>query len=239
MTLKEQITAICRRVLYFGWHRHCPVCNHSVRAFLEFGIEPRADARCPICGSLERHRLAIVFFRERTDLFSGKPKGFLHVAPERAFGALFAAAAGAGYLTADLAADGIMEKMDVTDIQHPDHTFDIIYCSHVLEHVPDDRKAMGEFYRTLKPDGWAVLNVPITADATFEDPLVTAPAERLRLFGQQDHVRRYGPDYRERLVEAGFKVAQVSPKDLLTDSQIEKFGMSNGAAGDIFYCTKS
>ena len=71
------------------------------------------------------------------------------------------------------------ERMDITDIQHPDHSFDVIYCSHVLEHVPDDRAAMREFHRTLDPGGWAVLNVPINADRTFEDPSVTDPQERL------------------------------------------------------------
>ena len=132
-----------------------------------------------------------------------------------------------------------METMDITDIRHPDGSFDIIYCSHVLEHVTDDRKAMGKFYRVLKPSGWAVLNVPIMADTTFEDPSVTDPKEREKLFGQHDHVRAYGPDYGDRLAEAGFSATRYSPEDLLIKSQIEKFGISNGAAGDVFLCTKS
>src|SRR5262249_12426105 len=81
---------------------------------------------------------------------------------------------------------------------------------HVLEHVPDDRRAMREFYRVLKPGGWAILLVPITVERTFEDPAVVDPAERLRLFGQEDHVRRYGPDYGDRLSEAGFAVSGVN-----------------------------
>ena len=239
MNLKVQIESLAERLRYFGFQRHCPVCNRSSHIFLEFGVNRRADACCPRCGSLERHRFTIFFLREKTNLFDGKPRKLLHIAPETAFVQIFAETVGDGYLTADLMAEGVMEKMDITDIQYPENTFDIIYCSHVLEHVPDDRKAMREFHRTLKPNGWAVLNVPIVADKTYEDPSVSDPDERLRLFGQRDHVRGYGPDYEDRLAEAGFKVMRFSPKDLLTDSQIDKFGMSNGAAGDIFYCTKS
>ena len=153
---------------------------------------------------------------------------------------LFAAAAGDGYLTADLMEPHVMEKMDVCDIRHPDGTFDAIYCSHVLEHVPDDRKAMREFFRTLKPGGWAVLNVPVTVDETVEDPDETDPAERLRRFGQDDHVRRYGPDYADRLKEAGFRVTVRRPVDLLpSEAEIARHGLAMPmGAGEVYYCEK-
>jgi len=89
-----------------------------------------------------------------------------------------------GYLTADLSNPKAMVKMDITDIQYPDESFDVIYCSHVLEHVPDDRKAMQEFFRVLKKDGWAVLLVPIVGELTFEDPSIVDPVERTKIFGQ-------------------------------------------------------
>jgi len=132
----------------------------------------------------------------------------------------------------------VMEKMDITDIKHPDDSFDVIYCSHVLEHVPDDRKAIREFRRILKPGGWAILNVPVTAEATMEDPAVTSPEERLRLYGQHDHVRRYGPDYEDRLREAGFKVTRTAPGDMLGEAERVRQGMSNGAFIDVYYCEK-
>ena len=144
---------------------------------------------------------------------------------------------GDGYLTADLFDPRVMVKMDITNIQYPDETFDVIYCSHVLEHVPDDKKAMCEFYRVLKSDGWAILLVPVTAKETFEDPAITDPAERLRLFGQKDHVRVYGPDYADRLAEAGFKVDISTPSDFLTAEQILRMGLSR-ATGEIYFCTK-
>lgn len=167
-----------------------------------------------------------------TNLFDGHPKQVLHVAPERCFEAKLRTQIGDGYLTADLFRSA-MTKMDITDIQYSDDFFDVIYCSHVLEHVVDDRKAMREFRRVLKPDGWAILLVPITAETTIEDPSVTDPLERHRLYGQKDHVRRYGPDYADRLREAGFKVKVSSPTDFLSSSEVNE--MSCGDS-QIFFC---
>src|SRR6185503_7695510 len=100
-------------------------------------------------------------------------------------------------------------------------SFDVIYCSHVLEHVPDDRLARSQLRRGLKRAGWAVLLVPITAAQTIEDPTVTDPAERERLFGQHDHVRRYGPDYVDRLRDAGFSVSETNASDMFNDSEMQ------------------
>jgi SAM-dependent methyltransferase len=131
-----------------------------------------------------------------------------------------------------------MERMDVTDIHHPDESFDVIYCSHVLEHVPDDRLAMSELRRVLKRAGWAVLLVPITAEQTIEDPTVTDPAERERLFGQHDHVRRYGPDYVDRLREAGFDVVVTGVSDLLRGEDLSRLGLTRCDAA-IYHCTRA
>lgn len=145
---------------------------------------------------------------------------------------------GAGYLTADLLLPAD-EKMDITGIQHPDDSFDVVYCSHVLEHVPDDRKAMREFYRVLKPSGWAIFMIPITVDKTVEDPTITDPQERLRLFGQDDHVRRYGPDFVDRLQEAGFSVTVTSAKGFLSAAEIGRIAVAHVLTGDVFHCTRN
>jgi SAM-dependent methyltransferase len=188
------------------------------------------------CGTAERHRLTWVYLQQQTDLFNGGPKSVLHVAPEPFFEDRLRSVLGRDYLTADLLNPRAMVKMDITDIQYPDDTFDVVYCSHVLEHVPDDRKAMRELRRVMKPDGWAILLVPITADATFEDPSITDPQERLRAFGQEDHVRRYGPDYLDRLREAGFDVRVSKVHDFLATDDINKMGIDTGE--EIFFCTK-
>jgi SAM-dependent methyltransferase len=129
-----------------------------------------------------------------------------------------------------------MVRLDVTALDFRDSTFDVVYCSHVLEHVSDDRRALTEIRRVLKPQGWALPLVPITAAKTFEDPAVEDPAERLRLFGQSDHVRCYGPDYVDRLHEAGFEVTATSPADLVSSEDRIVMGLTD-ASGLIFCCT--
>jgi SAM-dependent methyltransferase len=159
----------------------------------------------------------------------------LHVAPEECLEKRFRRRLGAGYVTADLLNPRVMVSMDVTNIQYANHSFDVISCSHVFEHVVDDRKAMREFRRVLKPGGWAILNVPITVERTFEDPSVIDPAERLRLFGQEDHVRCYGPDYVDRLREAGFTVEVTTVADLVPVETATQMGLTE-ASGEIYTC---
>ncbi|WP_442511236.1 class I SAM-dependent methyltransferase [Novipirellula sp. SH528] len=236
--IKYHVLTKLNRLRYAGTNRHCNVCGRDSKQFLRFGEEQRPDACCPMCFSVERDRLTLIFLQKKTEFFHGSVKRFLHVAPERALKKRFRDAVGEGYLSGDLSGIGAMEKMDILDIKYPDCTFDAIYCSHVLEHVPDDQQAMREFYRTLKPGGWAILNVPITHDETFEDPSVTSPEERLRVFGQADHMRRYGPDYKDRLVNAGFHVEVVSPNDLSSHEEQVKLGMTNRKTGDVYFCTK-
>lgn len=226
-----------KRVAFYGNSRYCNICQKSWRTFLPEGNPVREQSRCPWCNSLERHRLTWEFFQRRTYLFDGQPKRVLHVAPERCFVSHLRRKLGMGYVTADLQNPADFQ-WDITAIPQPDASFDVIYCSHVLEHVYEDRKAMSEFYRVLKPGGWAVLNVPITDEVTFEDPSVTDPAERLRVFGQKDHVRRYGPDYVDRLREAGFQVETVYPRDLFSIDELERLTLNSAAAGEVFYCTK-
>jgi len=233
----RRLLSLARIVLFYGHARFCPVCGRSSRRFRSFGVVPRPDAQCPHCGALERHRLLWLYFTARTNLFENDAKKMLHVAPEGCFEPLLRKRLGDHYLTADLFDPNAMVKMDITDINYPDGFFDVIYCSHVLEHVPDDLRAMQEFHRVLKDDGWAVLLVPIIAEKTFEDPSITDPGERLRVFGQADHVRSYGPDYVDRLRDAGFRVVVTTATDLVPDDDILRMGLTP-ASGEIFYCTK-
>jgi predicted SAM-dependent methyltransferase len=222
---------------YHGRGRFCPVCGRPSRRFRPYGLVTREDAQCVHCGALERHRFVWLYISTRTNLLDGQPKTMLHVAPELCFESVLQQHLGDGYVTADLHNPRAMVKMDVTNIDYPDQSFDAIYCSHVLEHVQDDRRAMREFYRTLKTDGWAILLVPITTERTLEDSTVVEPEERLRVFGQADHVRRCGPDYADRLRDAGFTVEVTRVDDLAQNGDLTRMGITP-ASGEIYHCTR-
>ena len=130
----------------------------------------------------------------------------IHMAIEPCLEPRFKKWLGVKYLTTDLFNPHAMVTINITNIEYPDQSFEIIYCSHVLEHVQDGKKEIRKFSRVLKDNGWSILLVPIYAEKTFEDPSKIEPAERLKAFGQEDHVRRYGPDYINILQEIGFRV---------------------------------
>jgi SAM-dependent methyltransferase len=234
-TILFSLPVSLRRRLFAGQQYYCPVCHTGLRGFLV--LHRVYHAWCPVCRSLQRHRLVWLFFQQHTGLLDATPKRMLHIAPEPALAATFAGLEHVDYVSADLYDSAAMVKMDICNIQYPGATFDIIYCSHVLEHVPDDRKALREFYRVLTPGGCAVILVPIMGAMTFEDPSITSPTERERLFGQHDHVRAYGPDVQSRLVEAGFTVTNLETEDLAAPADIRRFGLTPGET--IFLCRKS
>ncbi len=225
-----------RKIRMFGLARYCPICRSSVKFFLPHGHLPRPDAECPVCASLERHRLVWMFFKNCSDLFDGRLKRLLHIAPEYIFAINFKKVKSIRYVSADLRARDAMMRMDITALPFHDSVFDVVYCSHVLEHVADDCKAMREVYRVLNRCGWAVLQVPITAKKTIEDPSVSDPDERLRLFGHPDHVRRYGPDYVQRLADSGFQVNRYATQDIVARRSSVKMGIRSRSG--IFYCRK-
>jgi len=225
-----------RKAQYFGLNRKCPICDTQLRKFLPFGNPPRPNARCPVCGSLERHRLMWLFLQEQTPLFDGSSRRLLHFAPWPSLRKRFEEVTLLQYLTADLSHGQAMLQMDITDIYFADDTFDVIVCSHVLEHVLDDKKALSELFRVLKPGGWAVLQVPVVGEVTFENPAITSPAERERLFGQHDHVRLYGRDFRDRLEAAGFSVKVVPFARQIGHQKVAYFALDNDEC--IYWCKK-
>jgi SAM-dependent methyltransferase len=238
------------RLFYFGKAYHCPVCRSNVRLLKPLGydlpviLEKKIvgsglrKAMCPVCGSSDRVRLLFLFLKSKTNLFA-KPVKLLHLAPEKPLSDIFIKHKNVDYLTADLNPEQVMVKMDITAIQFPDNTFDAILCNHVLEHIPDDRKAMRELHRVLKPGGWAILQVPVSKvlEQTYEDYTITSPQEREKYFGQKDHLRIYGKDYFQRLKEAGFLVEAFNwPSDshLLNDGN--RYGLNKDET--VFYCIK-
>lgn len=217
--------AAASRLFSLGLLR-CPVCERRVLRFLPHGAPLRAGARCPHCGALERHRSDLLFLRERTNLFNG-PAGrkLLHVAPEPCLERIFRAAPGLDYLSADLMDPQAMMRFDLCAIPFADGHFDCIYCSHVLEHIPDDRTALREMFRVTKPGGWALLQVPVVVTKTFEDASIVSEAARVEAYGQGDHVRAIGPDYADRIREAGWAVEALRVRDMASLSHCSALGL--------------
>ncbi len=206
---------------YKGSRYQCPVCENRFRKLLPYGNKGADNRLCPSCMSLERHRLLWLYLKNRTTFFTTR-YNVLHVAPEQSFLKRFRAMPNLTYTTADLVSPLADVKMDIQDIPFPDNTFDVVFCNHVLEHVDDDKVAMKEIFRVIKPGGWAIMQVPIQWENnyTFEDPSITTEADREKFFGQYDHVRFHGTDYPDRLRSAGF---EVDDEDFLnTFSEEEK-----------------
>ena len=227
-----------RSLLYVGSRVTCPCCGGRFRKFLPYGVKPRANAQCPRCGSKARQRLVWLYLKERTQLFSDHLR-VLHFAPEYVFRKQLASCPNLFYVTTDLGSLMAMMKADITRIPFADATFDVVLCSHVLEHVLDDRRAMREVYRVLRPGGWAILQVPIDLQRakTFEDARIVSPEDRKRWFLQKDHVRIYGRDYTDRLKAAGFDVrVEFYTKNLPRDLR-ERYGLRRKRP--IYLCTKA
>jgi SAM-dependent methyltransferase len=231
---KIKIMAFFSRFGYIGKNKKCPICNHYSNKFASHGVIKRANARCVWCESLERHRLIWLFFQRKTNLFDSQQKRMLHFAPEQAFVSRLSKAIGPGYLTVDLHNEAMM-KMDITDLHFPDGSFDVIYCCHVLEHVENDIQAIRELARVLNEDGWALIVVPIQGNETIEDQNIRKPADRLRVFGQEDHVRLCGLDYRNRLESNGFYVKEYGLNDFTSNDEQEYYGLTDQL---LYFCTK-
>ncbi len=218
-------------LFYAGKAVQCPICLHNYGRFLPYGrINPRPNALCPSCLSLERHRLIWLYLREKTTFFS-KPQDILHIAPEHCFMAPFQLRHGDHYITADLESPLAKVKMDIHKMPFKDGSFDAVLCNHVLEHVDDDIQAMKEILRVLRPGGWAIMQVPFFSpvpEHTIEDKSITGVREREKAFGQDDHVRKYGKDYTARIERSGL-IAKADPfASQLSEDEARRFGVSRG-----------
>ncbi|WP_025742921.1 class I SAM-dependent methyltransferase [Aquimarina pacifica] len=202
-----------------------PIDGKSFSKFLPYGYGTQRDnVLSPSTLSLERHRLLWLYLKNETDFFT-KPSKVLHFAPEQAFYKRFRKLPHLDYTTTDLNSPLADIKADICNLPFEDNTYDIIFCNHVLEHIPDDTKAMQELYRVLKPNGMAILQIPqeLERETTFEDDSITDPKERAAIFGQYDHVRVYGRDYFEKLRSIGFRVNEVDYTNTLPKEKVTKY----------------
>ena len=207
-----------------------PIDGKSFKTFLPYGYgKQRNNVLSPSTLSLERHRLLWLYLKSETDFFTSSKK-VLHFAPEQAFYKRFRKMANLDYTTTDLNSPLADVKADICNLPFEENSYDIIFCNHVLEHIPDDTKAMQELYRVLKPSGMAILQIPqdLNRDVTFEDNTITNKKERAKIFGQYDHVRIYGRDYFNKLRSIGFNVDEVDYTSKLSEKDIEKYCLAKG-----------
>ena len=234
-TFRKLGSQMTRCYLSLGTGCECPICGWRGHAFMRraYANKPADTFLCPACGSSERHRFAYLALKNR---LAALAENTLHFAPEKS-SAPWLQSLAKKYLSVDIASPTAMQKMDITDLRLPDGSFSLVWCSHVLEHIEDDHKALAELYRVLKPAGVAVIMVPIYGDKTFEDPGITTPEGRLKHFMQEDHVRLYGLDFKNRLAESGFSVEMIQTSDMPAES-VRKHGLEYPSTKEIFLCTK-
>lgn len=207
-----------------------PIDGRSFSKFLPYGYETQRDnVLSPSTLSLERHRLLWLYLENETDFFRKRIK-VLHFAPEQAFYKRFRKLQNLEYTTTDLNSPLADVKADICQLPFEDNSFDFILCNHVLEHIPDDSRAMQELYRILRPGGTAILQIPQDLDRqkTFEDDSITDPRERARIFGQYDHVRVYGRDYFDKLRSIGFQVEEVDYTATLPPRTVDRHRLAPG-----------
>ncbi len=220
---------VISRILGRGeFEKCCPCCGYLGR-FDTMGHPPRYGSVCPLCGSMERHRL-LILADQTENFFSGKK--VLHFAPEAVIYQIIRTRA-KKYVTAD-SEPGIADfVMNIESIEQPDESWDIVICSHVLEHV-NDQLALSELYRILRKGAILVAMVPLIEgwEKTYENPSITKLQEKQLHFGQRDHIRYYGRDFRDRLKHVGFSIREYTAYG----SDVVKYGLLRGEK--IFICTK-
>lgn len=228
-----RLSYVARPVLAFilkGNQFTDPIDGKSFRTFLPYGYgTQRNNVLSPSTLSLERHRLLWLYLKRDTDFFTA-PKKVLHFAPEQAFYKRFRAMKHLDYVTTDLHSPLADVKADICNLPFKDNDYDIILCNHVLEHIPDDTKAMQELYRIMKPGGYGIFQIPLDINRveTFEDDTITDQKERAAIFGQYDHVRIYGRDYFDKLRTIGFTVEEVDYTATLSDADVLRYCLAKG-----------
>ncbi|MCF8297445.1 MAG: methyltransferase domain-containing protein [Saprospiraceae bacterium] len=239
---------------YKGDKVFCPICQSKFRNFAPYYPWETEDdkalaeenVKCPNCSSLERHRLLWKYLNDKTNLFNSQNKSLLEFAPYEYFFDFFSNHKSITYFPCDLLPEslkfidykGKILKEDITKLSFEDNSFDAILCSHVLEHIVDDKLAMSELYRVMKKGGWGIFQVPIDYDReiTYEDFSIVSPEGREKAFGQKDHFRWYGKDFKDRLSNAGFIVIEDLYIKKFSSEDIAKYGFDPNEI--IYYCKK-
>lgn len=211
--------------------RKCPICGYEgVFILSTFGNPPVWNAKCPSCTSGDRNRLLFIALQKMGAINASST--IVHFGPERCLERWFRSQY-KGYKTADLTRADVDLQINIENIDLESGSVDIVLCSHVLEHV-DDRKALQELHRILKPAGVLFAMVPIVEgwEHTYEDPSIRDEKDRWLHYGRTDHLRFYGADFRDRVAAAGFQVSEYTAYG----TEAVRYGLTRGEK--VFLCTR-
>lgn len=218
-------------------NKYCITCENNLGEFLPAGIEAdifkyhhiigggyRENCICPHCGSGDRERWLYYVLKNKLDIFKMSGR-ILHFAPEKMIHNYIKQNQNVDYYTCDIVPGRAMHIVDITNIQFKENSFDYIISNHVMEHIVDEKKAISEIKRVLKSNGKWIFSFPICTDMkTYENVLINSPEDRLKEYGQEDHVRLYGFDYKERFENYGFKLEIFTPEKEMSEKDILKYG---------------
>ena len=215
----------------------CNLCDNNVLDWAYIGEDreifhykkiigaSRRKGGCPVCGSSDRIRYVYYIMRKYTNLLDGFAHDVLHFAPEEILSSKVRALCGNNYISADLMSANADVAADITNLQFADEQFEYIICNHVMEHIVDEEKAFSELRRCLKAGGILILTVPICWEQkTFEASDVKTEEDRIKNYGQADHVRLYGNDIVSRVEKFGFSVNLYVCNQVVDRNRIRKFG---------------
>lgn len=224
--------------LYYGSTYACNCCDKSFRKFLSKGYENRQHAQCPNCGSLERTRLLLFYLEKETSIFS-ENQSVLHIAPESTLFNIFSKL-NIEYIDGDINPDYARHVIDLTNIPFDDNYFDLIICSHVLGHIPDEAKAVREMKRVLKPGGQALVLtlLDLSSLKTIEESQYVTPQQKLAAYGEPDLCRLHGMDMADRLGASGLKVEAIDYRKFFNTKTVERYRLGDGRREFIFRCVK-
>lgn len=233
LALERRFRSLRRKyahILYAGKSVYCPMCDQTFRKFKPAGRSKykRPNAVCPKCAGRERDRVMHIFFTGKKEVLRREQCRVLHIAPEACVVPNLKELATLQYVSGDLVREDVLVQFDIQALPFSDESFEVVYCSHVLQAVEDDDKSLAEIYRVLTNNGWAIINVPCRGEAT----------QVFRAGGDHeapaDFVRIYGLDFTDKLIDSGFNVVSINLQDFVSDEDQQKMCLSKDSVGAIF-----
>jgi len=207
----------------------CVCCGWRGKSFLDYGAPLRKNVKCPVCGSKERQRATFILLKKILPL--KRKISVLHIAPEDSIRKLFLDYSNINYISIDLNPSRAMLKEDLMHLSFKNNLFDLVICSHVLEHILDDLAALEEIFRVMKKNSYAIIQVPLFNRRKTLEGVNYSFEKKINLFGQKDHLRAYGRDFENILKSAGFLVFKINILDILNKKMIEEYRLIQNVKG--------